>query len=72
MIDPILRRHAVEAMTGLTRSSIYDLMARGEFPKPIKLTDKAVGWRESTIENWIQSREKVTLDRHATRSNMHS
>lgn len=53
----ILRRHQVEALTGLSRSAIYALMARGQFPKPVKLTAKAVGWRSDVIEAWLQARE---------------
>lgn len=53
----ILRRHQVEARTGLSRSAIYALMARNQFPKPVKLTAKAVGWRSDLIEAWLQSRE---------------
>lgn len=53
----ILRRHQVEARTGLSRSSIYGLMAKDQFPKPVKLTAKAVGWRSDVIEAWLQARE---------------
>jgi prophage regulatory protein len=55
-----LRRPAVEAMTGLSRSTIYDLMAKGEFPKPVKLTAKAVAWPESAIADWLASRANKT------------
>lgn len=51
-----LRRPAVQEITGLSRSAIYDLMARGEFPRPIKLTAKAVAWPESAIAAWLKSR----------------
>lgn len=56
MVDKHLRRPAVQEITGLSRSTIYDLMSRGEFPRPIKLTGKAVGWPESTIAEWLKSR----------------
>lgn len=52
----VLRRPAVEAATGLARSTLYDLMARGEFPRPIRLTGKAVGWEAEAIDAWIASR----------------
>jgi prophage regulatory protein len=55
-IDPIHRRPAVEKLTGLKRSSIYEMIAKGEFPKPVKLGPKAVGWRESDIAHWLDSR----------------
>ena len=52
----ILRRPDVEAKTGLSRSGIYDLMKAKKFPRPVPLGEKAVGWLESEIENWIAER----------------
>lgn len=52
-----LRRHAVEQVTGLSRSTIYDLMAKGQFPRPVRLTAKAVAWPESAIAEWLASRK---------------
>lgn len=56
MTDKILRRPDVEDITGLGRSTIYDWMKKGEFPKPVKLGSRAVGWRESDIVAWLESR----------------
>ena len=56
-MDSILRLPAVSARTSLSRSTIYDRMARGDFPKPIKLTPKSIGWRASDIDQWIESRK---------------
>ena len=56
MSERILRRPAVEERSGLGRSTIYDYMARGLFPQPIRLGERAVGWRESDINSWIESR----------------
>lgn len=52
----ILKRTQVETRTGLSRSAIYALKARGEFPQPVKLTAKAVGWRSRDIDDWLESR----------------
>jgi prophage regulatory protein len=52
MPQQILRRDAVERLTGLKRSSIYAKIASGEFPRPIQLSTKAVGWLESDIAAW--------------------
>lgn len=57
MADKHLRRTAVEALTGLARSTIYDLMAKGQFPRPVKLTGKAVAWPESKITEWLAQRQ---------------
>lgn len=51
-----IRRPEVEKLTGLSRSTIYDLMGKGQFPRPVKLTSKAVGWPESAISKWLNSR----------------
>ena len=52
----ILRRRAVEAQTGLSRSTLYARMSADEFPRPVRLGEKAVGWLESDIEKWIADR----------------
>ena len=52
----ILKRRAVEALTGLSRSSIYRLAAASQFPKPIPLGPRAVGWRADEIDYWIEQR----------------
>lgn len=57
MTDKHLRRRAVEQLTGLSRSTIYDLMAKGQFPRPVRLTAKAVAWPESAIADWLASRK---------------
>lgn len=56
MAERHLRRRAVEGLTGLSRSTIYDLMKKGDFPRPVKLTGKAVAWPESAVSDWLTSR----------------
>ena len=56
MADRHLRRTAVQDLTGLSRSTIYDLMAKGQFPRPVRLTGKAVAWPESVIAEWLAQR----------------
>jgi prophage regulatory protein len=57
MADKHLRRRAVEELTGLSRSTIYDLMSKGAFPRPVRLTAKAVAWPESEITAWLEARK---------------
>ena len=56
MAERHYRRPAVEEITGLSRSTIYDLMSRGDFPRPVKLTPRIVAWPESRIEDWLAQR----------------
>lgn len=58
MAEKLLRRPEVQARTGLSRSTIYDWVKRGEFPRPVKLGTRLVAWRESDISDWLESREK--------------
>ena len=55
----MLRRPAVEKRTGLSRSTIYLMMSRGEFPKPVHLGARAVGWPEAAISEWLNSRKQA-------------
>ncbi|MAM70221.1 MAG: AlpA family transcriptional regulator [Gammaproteobacteria bacterium] len=56
MQTTILRLPEVKSVTGLSRSTIYSQMAEGSFPKPISLGARAVGWIQSDIEKWLDSR----------------
>ncbi|NPT44357.1 AlpA family phage regulatory protein [Paraburkholderia sp. 1N] len=42
--------------TALTRSTLYALIKRDEFPSPVRLTATAVAWPEISVDNWIQGR----------------
>lgn len=55
-IMKLLRLKAVMEATGLGRSSIYNFIAQGTFPKPVPLGDRAVGWVDLEIEEWIAER----------------
>jgi prophage regulatory protein len=52
----VLRVKRVVAITGLSRSSIYDMQKRGLFPKSIQLSVRAVAWREREVAAWLASR----------------
>lgn len=52
----ILRRKQVEARVGLSRSTIYLRITRGEFPAPVSLGVRAVGWTSDSIDRWIADR----------------
>ena len=52
----ILRLPSVIQLTGLSRSAIYDMIAKGDFPKQIKLTSRSSGWIETEVQGWIDGR----------------
>lgn len=57
-MDRLLRRPDVQSVTGLSRSTLYAMMAEGAFPKPVKLGKRAVGWRTSDVAAWLESRKE--------------
>ena len=46
----LLRMNDVIAAIGMKRSWIYQKTKDGEFPKPIKLSDRAIAWYASDID----------------------
>lgn len=56
----IIRMRDVKARLGLSESHLYLLIAQGRFPRPFALIPggRSKGWRESTIENYLQQRER--------------
>lgn len=52
----IIRLKEVIDYTGLGRSTIYKYISEGSFPKSVSLGDRAVGWVESEVHDWILAR----------------
>jgi prophage regulatory protein len=52
----LARLPVVLRVTGLGRSTIYRWIADGSFPAPVRLGPRAVAWRWSDLERWMQSR----------------
>ena len=59
----ILRLPDVKIRTGLSRSTIYALVKNERFPKYISLGARSVGWLESEIEAWIESRVNASRNK---------
>lgn len=51
--EAILRLPDVIALVGLCRASIYARAAQRTFPRPIKLTAHASGWRVGEVRAWL-------------------
>ena len=56
----ILRRPQVQQRTGLSRSTLYQYIKDGEFPRSIALGPRSVGWLESDITDWITERVRIS------------
>ncbi|MDD9988392.1 MAG: AlpA family phage regulatory protein [Spirochaetaceae bacterium] len=61
----LLTLRDVKAITALSRSAIYALMAESRFPKPIRIGNRAVRWVEQEVLDFIASRPRGGSDRPA-------
>lgn len=50
------RRQASRGIIPYTKPTIYKMMEDGQFPKPIRLGERRVAWRESDILEWLDKR----------------
>jgi prophage regulatory protein len=55
-MEQIMRMKDVVKKIGLCRATIYTIISRGEFPRPIRIGERATGWLESELEAWLASR----------------
>ena len=51
-----LRVQTVVRMTGLARSTIYEMMADERFPKQVRIGSRAVAWRSEDLIEWSKRR----------------
>ncbi|RUU05925.1 AlpA family phage regulatory protein [Mesorhizobium sp. USDA-HM6] len=63
--DNFIRRRDVEQRTGLSCSSIYELMQHPDpelrFPRPVKIGPGRVRWMEDEVQAW-KARQKTRRD----------
>jgi prophage regulatory protein len=52
----LIKLKEVIEKTSLGRSTIYELMAKGTFPKQVSLGAKSVAWIESEVDDWIMEK----------------
>ena len=50
-----LRLREVMAISGKSRSSLYEAIKEGSFPPPIKLNGRSSAWVNSEVMQWAQS-----------------
>ena len=54
--DTFVRGDEVSRITGVKRSTRYELLKKGLFPKPIKLSERMVAWSLNEVQEWQASR----------------
>ncbi len=64
----ILRLPNVLDRTGLSRSTVYQRVTEGSFPKPVSLGARAVGWIETEVDEWIARQIEVSRETRSQRA----
>ena len=55
--DGFIRAKDLTSITGHSRTTIWRLEKKGDFPRRRKLSAGCVGWKRSEVEAWVETRE---------------
>lgn len=58
----ILRQPEATKLTGLSRSTLRRMVERGDFPPPLQLGLRSIGWLEDEVLEWLESRPRASSD----------
>jgi prophage regulatory protein len=56
MTERLIRIRDVMERTGLSRTVLYRKIQHNDFPQPVRITIRCVGWLESEINAWVNQR----------------
>ena len=51
-----LKLEEVLGLVSLSSATVYRMMSRGEFPRPVRVGVRAARWRSDEVEEWLASR----------------
>lgn len=54
--EKLLRLPQVRERVTLSTAKIYEMMAKGEFPRPVKISERNVAWPASAVQRWIDEK----------------
>ena len=54
-LDRMMRISEVIDVLGVSRSTLYRMVAGGGFPRPVRVGQRATRWRQSDIQQWMDS-----------------
>ena len=60
MNERIILEAERKRMTGISRTTAWRMEKEGKYPKRRKVSDGLVGWLESELDEWVESRAVVS------------
>lgn len=67
MTRMLLNRYEVQHIVKMPRSTLYQAITEGDFPRPIRVGKRAVRWFEDEVAAWMESRERAGSESNAAR-----
>ena len=64
--DTLLTQREVTELLSVTARTIQRWLANGDFPPPIKLSNRIIRWRRDDIDSWLTCRVAPAKKRMAT------
>jgi prophage regulatory protein len=52
----LIKLPEVLKMSGLSRTALYERIRAGDFPTPVKLSERSVAWLQSEVNAWIEDK----------------
>jgi prophage regulatory protein len=56
--DELIPEARVKVITGTSKSSRWRWIAKGDFPKPIRITKQCTRWSLREVSNWVEDRKR--------------
>ena len=54
--ERLLHPLVVQDRTSLSRTTIWRLIRHGNFPQPIRITNRRIAWSEAAVSVWIAAK----------------
>ena len=59
----LVKLEEVKLLTGLGKTTIYELISDGTFPRPKQTSQRRVAWRESEVREWLEGVQPTQPER---------
>lgn len=57
-VDPLVSTRQTVALTSLSKTTLWRLERKGDFPQRIQVSDGRCAWRLSEVKGWIDERDR--------------
>jgi prophage regulatory protein len=61
--ERLIRLPSVLERVGVSRSTLWSWVREGRFPPPVRLGLRAVAWKSTSVDRWIEERTEARAPR---------